>query len=115
MHQLRILYARHAEPIAHVGLGHDWETFKSTLKKIRQRGYATSLGDYNPGILSIAAPLFNREDEVLGSLALTASDNVITFSAFQEYASQVLDAAASINTNIAASQNVAALPARALG
>lgn len=115
MHQLRILYARHAEPIADVGLGHDWETFKSTLKKIRQCGYATSLGDYNPGILSIAAPLFNREGEVLGSLALTASDNVIQLSTFQEHASQVLDAAAAINTKIAASQNVTALPARALG
>jgi DNA-binding IclR family transcriptional regulator len=65
--------------------------------------------------LSIAAPLFNREGEVLGSLALTASDNVIALSAFQEHASQVIDAAVAINTKIAASQNVTALPARALG
>jgi len=115
MHQLRILYARHSEPIGAVGLGHDWNTFKMMLKKIRQSGYATSLGDYNPGIISIAAPLFNREGEVLGSLALTASDTVIQLSSFQEHASQVVDAATAINTKIAATQNVVALPARALG
>jgi len=115
MHQLRILYARHAEPIARVGLGTDWEAFKSTLKQIRQSGYSMSLGDYNPGIMSIAAPLFNRDGEVLGSLALTASDRITPPDSFKEYAAQVLQAAAAINAKIASNDNVSALPARALG
>ncbi len=115
MHQLRILYSRHKSAIAEVGLGEEWETFKSTLKQIRLYGYSISLGDYNPGIMSIAAPLFNREGEVLGSVALTASDSVIHLDAFKGHATQVVAAAEAINTKIAVNQHVVALPARALG
>lgn len=115
MHQLRILYARHAEAIAQVNLGTDWEMFKSTLKQIRQKGYSMTRGDYNPGIISIAAPIFNRHGEVLGSLSLTASDKTFSIDAFQAYAPQVIAAAQEIREHIAADDAYSALPARALG
>ena len=115
MHQLRILYARHAEAIAQVGLGRDWEGFKLALKQIRQAGYAMTLGDYNAGIVSIAAPLFNREGEVLGSLALAASTLTINADAFKEFAPLVVEAARQISVQISSNEDIVALPARALG
>jgi DNA-binding IclR family transcriptional regulator len=115
MHQLRILYARHAESIAEVGLGGDWEAFKAGLKQIRQLGYSLTVGDYNAGIISIGAPLFNREGEVLGSLALVASNTSISVDAFCAYAPLVIAAAKETSARIASNEDIVALPARALG
>lgn len=115
MHQLRILYARHASAIEAVGLGADWSAFKISLKRIRQDGYSISLGDYNPGILSIGAPLFNRDNEVLGSLALTASVDKVSQETFNTLVPKVLEAAQAITDAIATNEMMIALPARALG
>ena len=115
MHQLRILYARHAEAIGRVGLGEDWDAFKSSLKQIRQQGYSMTVGDYNAGIISIAAPLFNREGEVLGSLSLVASNQTAKVEAFRDYAPLVTAAAKEASARIASNEDVVALPARALG
>ncbi|MES2534781.1 MAG: IclR family transcriptional regulator [Pseudomonadota bacterium] len=115
MHQLRILYARHTAAIAEVGLGRNWEEFKAALKLIRQTGYSMSVGEYHAGIVSIAAPLFNREGEVLGSLALTASAALVEPETFRNFAPQVVAAGKEISTQIALNETFIALPARALG
>jgi DNA-binding IclR family transcriptional regulator len=115
MHQLRILYSRHAAAVADVGLGDDWEAFKSELKQIRQRGYSMTVGDYNAGIVSIATPIFNREGEVLGSLALAASVSLVTSDAFRLFAPQIVEAGKDVSARIAANESVVALPARAIG
>lgn len=118
MHQLRTLHARHAAAIEAVGLGADWEAFKVSLRKIRQAGHATSLGDYNAGIISIAAPIFNKDREVLGSLALVAAvspSGRVGRGKFERFAPQVMQAAQVISERIAANAGVLALPARALG
>ena len=98
-----------------MGLGRDWEGFKLALKQIRQAGYAMTLGDYNAGIVSIAAPLFNREGEVLGSLALAASTLTINADAFKDFAPLVVEAARQISVQISSNEDIVALPARALG
>jgi DNA-binding IclR family transcriptional regulator len=115
MHQLRILYARHSEAIGSVGLGADWEAFKSSLKQIRQLGYCMTVGDYNAGIMSIAAPLFNRDGEVLGSLALAASNKTLRCELFRDFAPLVMQAAQEVSAQIASNEDIVALPARALG
>jgi len=115
MHQLRTLFARHRKSIAAVGLGADWERFKRALKQIRQDGYVITTGDYNPGITSIAAPLFNREGEVLGSVALAGSVDRIDVAEFRGHTADVLAAGREISARIAATGNVVDLPARAVG
>jgi len=112
---LRILYSRHTDAIAGVGLGHNWTEFKASLKLIRQNGYSMTMGDYNPGIVSIAAPVFNQDGEVLGSLALAASSTVVQPAQFKNYAPQVMAAAKEISGRISANSDITALPARALG
>lgn len=115
MHQLRILYSRHAAAVAAVGLGADWTAFKAELRKIRQCGYSMTVGEYNAGIVSIAAPVFNREGEVLGSLALAASVSLIAPDAFRGFAPRIVQAGKEVSARIAANDNVLALPARAIG
>lgn len=115
MHQLRILYSKHAESIASVGLGDNWDAFKASLKQIRQQGYSMTVADYNVGIISIAAPLFNAEGEVLGSLALVASSQTISADRFKDFAPLVVESAKEASEKIASNQSIVALPARAIG
>ena len=69
-HQLRALFARHRTSIAAAGLGADWDAFRTALRTIRDAGHCVSIGEFRPGILGIAAPLFNAEGGVLGSLGI---------------------------------------------
>lgn len=114
-HQLRSLYAKQRERIAQAGLGTDWEAFRAKLKAIRQEGVSLSLGEYRKGIAGIAAPLFNRDGEVLGSIALATSTRSPRLREFKACAALVRQAAAEITRRIGRSATVVDLPARAVG
>ena len=114
-HQLRSVFKKQRERIAAAGLGKDWDTLRSALAAIRQQGYSFSLGEYRPGIAGLAAPLFNKDGEVLGSIALATSTRSPQLEKFKALAPAVVKAAAAISSGIADSANVVDLPARALG
>ncbi|MBK6007047.1 IclR family transcriptional regulator [Ramlibacter ginsenosidimutans] len=114
-HQLRSVFQKQQANIASAGLGKDWDTLRARLAEIRQQGYAYSAGEYRAGIAGLAAPLFNKDGEVLGSIALATSTKSPQLSAFKAQAPAVIKAAAEISRGIAASSQVVDLPARALG
>jgi DNA-binding IclR family transcriptional regulator len=114
-HQLRSVFNKQQESISAAGLGRDWETLKAKLARIRQQGYAFSAGEFRPGIAGLAAPLFNKDGEVLGSVALATSTRSPRLAEFKGLAPGLLEAAAAISRGIAESANVVDLPARALG
>lgn len=114
-HQLRSVFNKQRERIAAAGLGQDWETLRAKLATIRQQGFCFSLGEYRSGIAGLAAPLFNKDGEVLGSIALATSTQSSRLAKFQALAPAVMSAATEISRGIAASANVVDLPARALG
>ncbi|MPS30206.1 IclR family transcriptional regulator [Pigmentiphaga sp.] len=115
LHQLRVIFTKHRKSIAAVGLGADWERFKQALKQIRQAEYAMTTGEYNAGIVSIAAPLFNGAGDVLGSLAVAASTSHVDPVAFGAIAERVIEAGREVSRRIASAPNIVALPARAVG
>jgi DNA-binding IclR family transcriptional regulator len=114
-HQLRSVFNKQRDRIAAAGLGGDWETLRAALAAIRQQGYSFSLGEYRAGIAGLAAPLFNKAGEVLGSIALATSTKSPRLNEFKQLAPAVVDAAAAISKGIARNANVVDLPARALG
>ena len=114
-HQLRAVFGKHRDAIERARLGTDWDTFRSSLRAIRQQGHAYSAGEYRPGIAGLAAPLFNREGDVLGSIALATSTGSPRLAEFRTLAPAVIEAAARISHNIGESARSADLPARALG
>lgn len=114
-HQLRSVFNKQRERIAAAGLGKEWETLRAKLAAIRQQGYSFSLGEYRSGIAGLAAPLFNKDGEVLGSIALATSTRSPQMEKFKALAPAVMKAAAEISRGIAESANVVDLPARALG
>jgi DNA-binding IclR family transcriptional regulator len=115
LHQLRSVYGKHRKAIATTGLGADWPRFKTILRDIRKAGYSMSMGEYNPGIISISAPVFNRNSEVLGSVTLAASVSQVSESAFQKFIPEVVQAGQEITTRISSESRLEAPAARAIG
>lgn len=114
-HQLRRIFARHGAAIAAAGLGEDWGAFKLALRGIRKAGFAMTVAEYNPDIASIAAPIFNADREVLGSLMLAISIAREDLEVFARLAPMVVAAAAETSRGIAGMAGGAALAARAVG
>ena len=67
--QLRRIYDAHAEEIAALGLGQDLESFRKGLKEIRKNGYAVTEGEIDSEHVAVAAPIFDDNKRILGSLS----------------------------------------------
>jgi DNA-binding IclR family transcriptional regulator len=67
---LKALFAHHTDEIADAGLGAGWEEFRRGLAAIRRAGVTVSRGEIDPGRVGVAAPIFDRDRAVLGSLSL---------------------------------------------
>jgi DNA-binding IclR family transcriptional regulator len=114
-HQLRNVFAKHRKTIAAAGLGADWRSFRTALRKIRQDGYCITTAEFAPGITGIAAPLFNRAGKVLGSLGIAMSEPNADPSQFPVLAKVVIKAAEDATSRIRAGRRGVDLPARAVG
>jgi DNA-binding IclR family transcriptional regulator len=66
---LKSLYAHDAAEIAAAGLGSTWEAFRTNLAPLRRQGVVVSKGEIDPGRVGIAAPIFDRDRAILGSLS----------------------------------------------
>jgi DNA-binding IclR family transcriptional regulator len=71
---LKALFAREAAEIAAAGLGASWEEFRRGLAAIRRAGVCVSHGEIDTGRVGIAAPVFDRERTVLGSLSIALGE-----------------------------------------
>ena len=67
---MKSLFALHAAEIAEAGLGADWEDFRRALSRLRRAGACVTRGELDAGRIGIAAPVFDRERAILGSLSL---------------------------------------------
>jgi IclR family KDG regulon transcriptional repressor len=50
------------------------ESLLASLKKIRQEGWAYSVGDYSDSVFGIAVPLCNRKNDVIASLTVAGPE-----------------------------------------
>lgn len=71
--KLKRLYAAHAVEAGLHGMGSDWDSFKRTMALIRRAGYARSDGELDADFVGIAAPVFNADGEILGSVIAALS------------------------------------------
>jgi DNA-binding IclR family transcriptional regulator len=115
VHQLRRIYAKHGDAAAKAGLGDDWDAFRSALRAIRKAGFAMTVGECQPDIASIAAPIFNKQQEVLGSLMMAVVAPKTDLARFAAQAPRVVETAQAVSDRIALMEGGAALPARAVG
>jgi DNA-binding IclR family transcriptional regulator len=71
--KLRKLYEAHAAQAAEAGMGADWESFKTRMAAIRRAGHARTDGELDAGFVGLAAPVFNAEGEIMGSVVAALS------------------------------------------
>ncbi len=113
-HQLRILYTKHAKEIATSGLGTDWTSFRANLAKMRRAGSVVTVGEFNPGVLGVAAPVFNRAGHILGSIGIAGAEAKFTREEIERVTELVVAAAKKVNERIAVTNIGTDLAARAI-
>ncbi|WP_421916968.1 IclR family transcriptional regulator [Mesorhizobium sp.] len=96
-HRLRSLMLANAAEISAAGLGNDWASFRKTLKAIRQQGYSFSAGEVDSRNAGIAAPIFNTEKRILGSLVIVVPIADLAQDQIPVIARQIIDGAGAIS------------------
>jgi DNA-binding IclR family transcriptional regulator len=70
---LRRLYAAHREEAAGAAFARDVDTLRANLKAIRAQGWASSVGELDPGLAGIAVPLARPDDGSVAALGVILS------------------------------------------
>lgn len=72
--QLRRFHDADAEEIAEAGLGSDWDSFKGHVRRLRKREVVITVGELDPGMMGLSAPVFDADGLVLGSIGLVVKE-----------------------------------------
>lgn len=73
-YQLKNLMLEHGGEIQQAGLGDNWKIFRGNLNKIRKMGSCVTRAEVIKDLIGVAAPIFNKEARVLGSIVFVISD-----------------------------------------
>ena len=114
-HRLRTIYARRQSEIIEAGLGATWEEFRLGLARIRSDGYVKSIGEFNPGIVGLAAPIFNGTQDILGSIGIACSTEELKDTDLNRTVISVKRAAREVTQRMEAETSLLGLPPRAVG
>lgn len=114
-HRLRSIFARREEMIREAGLGDTWDEFREGLSRIRANGYVKSVGEFIPGNVGIAAPIFNVDGNIIGSIGIACSKDELRDGDMNRVALAVRRAAKEITQRMAAEESGLVLPPRAVG
>ena len=68
--RVRRIFERHKGDPDLERIAESWEAFKALLQETRRLGYYVSRDELDPDVTGIAAPVFDRDRTVLGSLVL---------------------------------------------
>jgi DNA-binding IclR family transcriptional regulator len=74
---------------------------KATLKQIRSEGYDITSEQVTPGATGIAAPLFDAQRTILGSLSLTLQSNTLSAAEGKRIAERIVFGARVVSNAIA--------------
>ena len=100
-HQLRSLYRGNGAAITAAGLGSDWQTFRSSMTRIRRAGFLVTVGEFNPGVVGVSAPIFNRSHHILGSVGIAGAEERLGPTEREDAALKVVAAASDITGALA--------------
>jgi DNA-binding IclR family transcriptional regulator len=114
-HQLRSIYGKHKNTIATSGLGADWASFRENLAEIRRAGFAKTIGEFNPDVIGIAAPIFNKSGQILGSIGVAGSESRFNRDDVERIVAIVKDAAKQVTDRVGVIAVGTDRPARAVG
>lgn len=114
-HRLRSIFKQHQRNIAIAGLGTDWQGFRDHLSSIRKDGYLMTVGEFNPGVFGISAPVFNAAGLVIGSIGIAGSAGKLDKKKVPEFAEAVMSAGKKLTDILANESADIVRPPRAFG
>lgn len=71
----------------------DWQEFLAELTRVRERGYATNVGEWRTDISAVASPIFDHEGRAKASLSISAPASRMTDDLRPTYGALVTEAA----------------------
>lgn len=80
----------------------DLDQLEADLARIRQDGYAVSIGEREPGAFSVVAPVFNHTGTVVASLSLAGPTSRLDDETVTRYVAEVRKAAWEISESLGA-------------
>ncbi|GED69100.1 IclR family transcriptional regulator [Brevibacillus reuszeri] len=69
------------------------EVYAEQLVQIKQQGFATSVEERELGTAAVAAPIFNRNGQLVASIAASGPSNRLTPEKMKDYAPYIMEAA----------------------
>ncbi|QRG66190.1 IclR family transcriptional regulator [Brevibacillus choshinensis] len=69
------------------------ESYVEQLEQIKQQGFATSVEERELGTAAVAAPIFNRNGQLVASIAASGPSNRLTPEKMSQYAPYIMEAA----------------------
>jgi DNA-binding IclR family transcriptional regulator len=99
--QLVPIVERNLSEFRAVGFGGTVEEVLERLKKVRKAGMAVAHGEVTPGVVGIAAPVFDAGQTPIASLCVTISGQTVTRSQIGEIGIQVCRAATNLSEVLA--------------
>lgn len=87
-----------------IGLGTTRSEIVERLKQVQRTGYAVAYGEVTPGVVGIAAPVFDAASSPIACLCVTIAGNLITPARIDEIGARVRIAAESVSGRLGRSR-----------
>lgn len=114
-HRLRAIFERRKDAIRAAKLGHTWSEFRDALAQIRSDGFAKSVGEFNPGVVGIAAPIFNVDNAIIGAIGIACGQDEVRDTDLQKVKISVKRAGREVTQRMSTITSGLGLPPRAVG
>lgn len=98
--QMTAMIHEYLDDLRAVGLGTTPSEIAAVMKQIQRTGYAVAYGEVTPGVVGIAAPVFDAARSPIASLCVTVAGNLITPARIDEIGAQVREGAADISARL---------------
>jgi DNA-binding IclR family transcriptional regulator len=91
--RLRQVFEQHPREIAAIGLPQDWAAFRKHFSSIRRQGSYLSIGELEPQLAAVAAPLQTPDGSFLGAIGLVSTAQRMALTDTHKLAQVVIQSA----------------------
>jgi len=99
--QVRKVYESDPQAVQDAGLGGSINELRASLRAMRQAGFDMTESQVTRGATGVAAPIFDRRNNVLGSLGLTVEQDNVSGDRLKQMAARVMQSARLVTRAIA--------------
>jgi DNA-binding IclR family transcriptional regulator len=101
LRNVRALFDAESSEFENAGLGSDWKTVRTSLRKIRQQSFSITHGELDSGALGFGSPVLGPDGQVVGSLAYVTQEQTFDQETFDKICAAVKSGAREIEDNLA--------------